>query len=201
MKDKKTLEMAQMAVLIAIILIMAFTPLGYLKTVGLEISLITIPVVIGAMVIGPKAGAVLGLIFGLTSFYQCFGMSLFGAALLNINPFLTFLVCVPTRTLMGWLAGVTYKAVSKVDKIRTVRYFVGGLSGGFYNTLFFMGVLILCFWNSSYIQEINASMGNLNIIAFVAAFAGINGLLELPAACIVGGIVSQALDKAFRKVL
>ena len=99
MKNKKTLEMVQMAVLIAIILIMAITPLGYLRTGGLEISLMTVPVVIGAMSVGPGCGAVLGLAFGLTSFYQCFGMSVFGAALLNINPFLTFLVCVPTRAL------------------------------------------------------------------------------------------------------
>ena len=32
----------------------------------------TIPVVIGAMILGPAGGAVLGLVFGLTSFYQCF---------------------------------------------------------------------------------------------------------------------------------
>ena len=68
MKDKKIVEMAQMAVLTAIILIMAFTPLGYLRTAGLEISLITIPVVIGAMITGPAAGAVLGGVFGITSF-------------------------------------------------------------------------------------------------------------------------------------
>ena len=83
MRSTKTIKMAQMAILIAVVLIMAFTPLGYLKTVGLEISLITIPVAIGAMVIGPLAGAVLGAVFGLTSFYQCFGMSQFGAMLLS----------------------------------------------------------------------------------------------------------------------
>lgn len=97
MRNKKTLEMVQVAVLVAIVLIMSFTPIGYLRTAGLEISLITIPVVIGAMVIGPKAGLILGLVFGFTSFYQCFGMSPFGATLLGINPVATFLVCVPTR--------------------------------------------------------------------------------------------------------
>ncbi len=116
MRSTKTIKMAQMAILIAVVLIMAFTPLGYLKTVGLEISLITIPVAIGAMVIGPGAGAVLGAVFGITSFYQCFGMSPFGAMLLSINPFLTFLVCVPTRILEGYLAGVFFKFFMKADK-------------------------------------------------------------------------------------
>ena len=53
MRNKKTLEMVQLAVLIAIMLIMAFTPLGFLRTAGLEISLLTIPVAIGAMSVGP----------------------------------------------------------------------------------------------------------------------------------------------------
>lgn len=196
MRNKKTLEMAQMAVLIAIILIMSFTPLGYLRTGGLEISLITIPVVIGAMIIGPKAGLVLGLVFGLTSFYQCFGMSPFGAALLNINPIATFLVCVPTRGLMGWLTGMVYKVIDKIDKTGWIAYFVGGLVGALLNTLLFMGMLMLCFWSSDYIQGLN--VGGLNPIAFVIAFVGINGLLEMPASCIGGGIVAKALNKAFR---
>ena len=101
MRNKKTLEMVQMAVLIAIIVLMAFTPIGYIRTAGLSISIITIPVVIGAMIVGPKCGLVLGTVFGLTSFYQCFGMDPFGAMLLSINPFFTFIVCVPTRALMG----------------------------------------------------------------------------------------------------
>lgn len=198
MKNKKTLEMVQLAVLIAIILIMAFTPLGFLKTAGLEISLITIPVVIGAMIMGPGAGAVLGLVFGLTSFYQCFGMSAFGAALLSVNPFFTFLVCVPTRTLMGWLTGVVFKAIHKMDKTKTIAYFAGGLLGAFFNTVFFMGMLMICFGQSSYLQEMNAAMGNLNVFAFILALAGINGLLEMPLTCIAGGAVAKALSRAFR---
>ena len=199
MKNKKTLEMVQMAVLIAIILIMAITPLGYLRTGGLEISLMTVPVVIGAMSVGPGCGAVLGLAFGLTSFYQCFGMSAFGAALLNINPFLTFLVCVPTRALMGYLSGVLFRAMYKVDKTKTVSYFAAALLGAFMYTLFFMGMLMICFGNSDYLQDMNASLGNLNVFAFILALAGINGLLEMPLTCIAGGAVSKALSRAFRK--
>ena len=199
MKNKKTLEMVQMAVLVAIILIMAFTPLGYLRTVGLEISMLSIPVVIGAMCVGPGCGAVLGLVFGLTSFYMCFGMSRFGAALLSINPFLTFLVCVPTRALMGYLTGILFRVIHRIDKTKTVSYFVCGLLGAFMNTLFFMGMLMICFGNSTFLREMNESMGNLNIIAFIIAIAGINGLLEMPLTCIAGGAVSKALSRAFRK--
>lgn len=201
MKNKKTLEMVQMAVLIAIIVIMAFTSIGYIRTAGLSISIITIPVVIGAMIIGPKAGLILGTVFGLTSFYQCFGLDPFGATLLSINPFFTFLVCIPTRALMGWLSGVIFNAVKKIDKTKTVCYFVGGLLGAFLNTLFFMGMLILCFWNTEYMQGLNTTLfGGVNPLAFVLGFVGVNGLLEMPAACIGGGVISKALNKAFKNL-
>ena len=48
----------QMAILIAVLLVMSYTPLGYLKIGLLSISLLSIPVVIGAMLVGPAAGAV-----------------------------------------------------------------------------------------------------------------------------------------------
>ena len=201
MKNKKTLEMVQMAVLIAIILVMAFTSIGYIRTAGLSISIITIPVVIGAMIIGPKAGLILGTVFGLTSFYQCFGLDPFGATLLSINPFFTFMVCIPTRALMGWLVGVIFNALKKIDKTKIVCYFVGGLLGAFLNTLFFMGMLLLCFWNTEYIQGLNTSLfGGVNPLAFVLGFVGVNGLLEMPAACIGGGVISKALNKAFQRM-
>ncbi len=201
MKNKKTLEMVQMAVLIAIILVMAFTSIGYIRTAGLSISIITIPVVIGAMIIGPKAGLILGAVFGITSFYQCFGLDPFGATLLSINPFLTFLVCVPTRALMGWLSGVIFNAIKKIDKTKIVCYFVGGLMGAFLNTLLFMGTLILGFWNTEYMQGLNTSLfGGVNPLAFVLGFVGVNGLLEMPAACIGGGVISKALNKAFKNI-
>ena len=193
MRSTKTIKMAQMAILIAIVLIMAFTPLGYLKTAGLEISLIPVVVSIGAMVIGPGAGAVLGAIFGFTSFYLCFGVSAFGAILLSINPFYTFLVCVPTRILEGYLAGLIFKALIKVDKSKTVCYFVGGLITAVLNTVFFVGLLILFFWNTDYIQSLNAT--GANAFLFFVAFVGINGVVEWIATTVAGGIIAKAVAK------
>ena len=195
MKNQKILRMTQLGILIAIIIVMAFTGLGYIRTGGLEISLITVPVAIGAMVMGPGAGAVLGLAFGITSFLQCvFGLSAFGAQLLGINAFLTFLVCVPTRAAVGWLAGLIFKAIAKIDKTRTVGYFVTGLCTALPNTLLFMGVLLLCFWNTDYIQSLN--VGGVNVFAFAVTFVGLNGALEMPACCVLGGAVAKALSKA-----
>ena len=112
-----TTYMVEMALLIAIILIMAFTPIGYIKTFGLEITLIVVPVAVGAVVLGPTAGAILGGVFGLTSFIQCFGMSAFGAMLLSINPAGTFVVCFVTRLVMGWLTGLIAQGLKKVKAL------------------------------------------------------------------------------------
>ena len=200
--SKKSLnakELTTISILIAIVLIMAFTPLGYFRTAGLEISLITIPVVIGAMIGGPLTGAVLGGVFGITSFIQCFGFSPFGTVLLGINPVYTFLVCVPTRILVGYLTAIIFKAFKNLEKIKNVRYFICGFLGALLNTVFFMGTLILLFWNTEYIQSINSGFGGLSIIGFVIAFVGINGLLEMPLTCIIGGGISRAVAKALNK--
>ena len=68
MKNKKTYELVLTALFTAIIVIMAFTPLGYIPLVVINATIIHIPVILGALFLGPKKGAFLGFVFGLTSF-------------------------------------------------------------------------------------------------------------------------------------
>ncbi len=68
MKNEKTYELVLTALFIAIIVIMAFTPLGYIPLVVINATIIHIPVILGALFLGPKKGAFLGFVFGLTSF-------------------------------------------------------------------------------------------------------------------------------------
>ena len=110
----KTSRMVQLAILTAIIFLMGFTPIGFLHVGAVEITFIMIPVIIGAIVIGPGAGAFLGAMFGLASFIQCFGMSAFGSTLLGIQPVFTFLVCMVPRILMGWLCGLIFRGLVRV---------------------------------------------------------------------------------------
>lgn len=187
---EKTRKLVQMAILIAIMLIMAFTPLGYLKIGMIEISFMTIPVVIGAILLGPAAGAILGGVFGLTSFIQCFGMSAFGATLLSINPVLTFLVCMVPRILMGYLAGVIFQVLHRIDKTKILSFAVSSLSGAVLNTIFFVGLLMLLFGSSDYIMGMR---GGMSLLSFLAAFVGVNGVVEAIVAFILGTAISKAL--------
>ena len=193
-------DLTALGLLTGILLVMSFTPLGYFHTFGLDISLMMIPVGIGAMLLGPKAGAWLGFIFGATSFYQAMtGASAFSAMLFNISPLRTFLLCIPTRMLMGFLVGIIFWVVSKLDKKKTACFFIGGFFAAFLNTLFFMGTLILLFWNTEYIQGFNQAFGNVNPFLFVVLFVGVNGALEMPASCLAGGIVSKAVSRTLYK--
>ncbi len=194
--DKKIRKMVEEAVLIAIILMMAFTPIGYIRVGALSISLITIPVAIGAIAISPGAGALLGCVFGITSFIQCFTGDAFGAALVSINPFFTFLVCIPTRTLAGWLCGLVFKALHRPAKLRKISYYVGGFSMGFFNTAFFMAMLVICFWNAEVVQAWSQSLGALNPITFILLSIGVNAVVEWVSCTVVGGVVGLALSHA-----
>ena len=126
-KRSSTLYMVELAMMIAIILLMSFTPLGYLRTPGLSITLLTIPVAVGAIILGPKGGAVCGLAFGATSFYMAVtGSSAFAAALFNINPFGTFIVCIVARVLEGWITGLIFAALYK-SPAKKFSYYVASL--------------------------------------------------------------------------
>lgn len=197
MKKKGTLYLVQMALLVAIIILMAFTPIGYIRTGMLEITLIVVPVAVGAVLLGPAGGAILGGVFGVTSFIQCFGMSAFGATLLGINPAATFLVCVPTRILAGWVAGLVFAAMRKNKRawVKEAAYYVANLACPLCNTLFFMTTLCLCFFQTDFIQEI---AGGKNVFAFVLVFVGINGLIEAAVCFVLGSLISRTLALVLR---
>ena len=80
-QSKKTRTIALLGILTGLTILMAFTPVGYLKLGVVSISFLMIPVAVGALAKGPWAGAALGTVFGITSFAQCFGMDLFGTYL------------------------------------------------------------------------------------------------------------------------
>jgi uncharacterized membrane protein len=190
------LWMVQTAILAAIIIVLAFTPLGYLKYGALSITFLTIPVVIGAIVVGPLCGATLGLVFGATSFIQCFGADLFGAALLSINPFYTFILCFVPRILMGWLVGLIFMALAKPDGTRRFwSFIIASLSGALINTILFLGTLVLFF------GETTVTIGDVSfkVVTIIGITLAINASVEAAVTMVAGGAITKALRVAFKK--
>lgn len=189
--------MVQMAILVAVMLIFAYTPLGYLKAGPIEITFMVLPVAIGAIILGPVSGAILGGIFGLTSFIQCFGASAFGALLLGINPVLTFITCMLPRLLCGWLSGLIFKALHSSEHMKTAPYFIASLATAVLNTLFFMLCIIQFFWkNDSFLTTMGSwQLPTDSVWLFLLAFVGINGVVEALVNFIAAGTVSKVLSK------
>ena len=140
---RQTLYMVELALMTAIIFIMAFTPLGYFRTPGISITFLTVPVAVGAIILGPKGGAVCGLAFGITSLIQCFMGGSFGSMLLSINPVGTAVTCIVPRILEGLLCGLVFRAVQKAAG--NSAYFAASLACPLLNTVFFMSAVVLIF--------------------------------------------------------
>ncbi len=203
MNKQKIRQMVQLAILTAIILVLAFTPLGYLRIGALSVTFLSIPVVIGAVLMGPAAGAFLGCVFGLTSFAQCFGMDPFGTALMSVNVFYTLIMTVATRTLMGFLAGWIYKLFawifSRIKKLSAdlapVACAVACASAPLLNTVFFMATLYLFFGREQVVIDAFGSGAVTSLIVFVVASIGLQAVCELLASLVIGTAICTALTK------
>ena len=176
--------------LLAFLLIFSFTFLGYLRIGVVEITFNMLPVVLGSVLISPGYGALLGLVFGATSFLQCFGTSTFGTLLFGINPFLTVLICFIPRIIAGFLPGVFYRLITKKEKHRLAGYTVAAASGSLLNSVLFVGGFCLLFKDTMLGM---AGDMELSPFMFIATVFIINSLCEL-LACTV---ICTALLKAY----
>lgn len=196
MKSKLTTkQLVLLGLLTAILLLMAYTPLGYLNIGPLAITFNVIPVALAAVALGPVGGAIVGAVFGLTSFLQCIGVggtSAMGAVLFGINPFLAFIQRFIPRVLDGFLLGYIFRWVQKISN-PYVSCFVTGFCSALLNTLLFMSALILLYGSTDYVQGL---MGGKNVIAFVCTFVGVNAVFEMLSSTILTGAVGTALIKS-----
>lgn len=195
MKKLSIRNFVVLALLIAILLLMSMTPLGYLNVGPLAITLNVIPLAVAAVALGPVGGLICGCVFGLTSFLQCLGVggsSAMGVMLFSINPFLAFVQRFVPRALDGLLLGWIYRGLSKKAKPYVACAITGFLSA-FLNTLLFMTALLVLFGGTEYVQGLVAGR---NLLVFVCAFVGVNAVAEMAAATVLTGAVGAALGKA-----
>ena len=184
------------ALLAALIVLMAFTPLGYLRVGAISVSLLMIPVAIGALSeLGAKGAAILGAVFGITSFVQCFGMDAFGSFVFSLDPAATIIMCIVMRTLAGFLTGLIAKATRRIG---TAGYAVTGLCAALLNTVLFMGTLVICFWNNLvFLDKMNEwGITTETLMRFFGAFVGFNCIFEAIATAVVTALVGAGLHRA-----
>lgn len=189
-----TKRLVMLALLAAILFLMAFTPLGYLRVGPLSITFNTIPVAIGAIALGPVCGAILGAVFGLTSIM---GGSSLVMTLMGINLPFAVIMCMLPRILEGLIAGLIGRGLAKTKLAKPVAYGITGFSTAFLNTLLFMSALVLLFGQTEFVQEKWTALApGANAIVFVCAFVGVNAVVEMLSTTIIASAVSYALYKA-----
>ena len=149
--------LAQLALLAAIEVVMKLMGLGSVPVGPLYMSFLTVPIAVGAMTMGPTAGAILGGVFGCVSFKDALAGGGMTGMFFQISPINTFVLCVVMRVLMGWCVGLLFRVLRRVDHKKSWSYFVGALSAPLLNTIFFMGYIVLVFYKTDYIQERVAS--------------------------------------------
>ena len=185
--------LAQLGLLAAIEIVMKLIGLGSVPVGPLYMSFLTVPIAVGAMTMGPAAGAILGAVFGLVSFKDALsGVGMTGV-FFQISPLNTFVLCVVMRVLMGWCVGLLFRVLRRMDRKKSWSYFVGAMSAPLLNTIFFMGYIVLVFYKTDYIQERVASLGVANPLSFVVALVGVQGLIEIIVGCAVGGVLARAV--------
>ena len=137
-----------LGLLTAIVALFSLTPIGSFPIGPLSITLNIIPIAIAAIALGPTGGLILGLVFGLFSFMQCFGIGVLsgmGAATLEISPTLTFIQRVVPRALDGLLVGLIFSVLSKIESKKLTAIVTSIVSGIVLIGLFLSAMLLICY--------------------------------------------------------
>ncbi|MBQ9300698.1 MAG: ECF transporter S component [Clostridia bacterium] len=190
----KVVKLTLLAMLAAILVVLGLVNIP--QPAGLSITFNMIPVAIAAIAMGMPGGAIIGGAFGLISFLQCFGLigfSAMGAALVSVSPVLMFIQRFCSRVLVGILAALVFRALDRRGVKTQVSCTVTGFAAAFFNTLFFMTLLVLLFGHTEYMRNLMAGRG---VLAFIIASVGINAVVEMIVAAVVTGAVGTALKKS-----
>lgn len=202
---KKSTEMAQLALFSALIIMLAFIPgIGYIPLGVTRATIIHVPVIIGSIVFGPKIGAALGGVFGLTSlinntiaptvtsfvftpFYEGAGV--------GGNP-LSLIICFIPRILIGVVPYFVFKGLMKLaNRIKgkeTISLIFAGICGAMTNTILVMSMIYI-FFGESYASANGISYDAL--LGFIMVIVGVNGVLEALTAAVLTCVICKVLLK------
>ncbi|MFR8977769.1 MAG: ECF transporter S component [Christensenellales bacterium] len=186
--------LTQLAILVAIEVVMKLIGLGSVPVGPLYMSFLTVPIAIGAIVIGPMASMLLGGIFGFVSFMDAIkGASIMTSTLLGVSAVHTFILCFGMRLLMGLCVGIVYRAMTKACKNGTANCFVASLSAPLLNTLFSWAISLV-FYHTDYVQALSWLRAS-NPLMFVVLLTGVQGLVEVVVCSVAGTAIGGALLK------
>ena len=175
MKNKNITRMVQLAILLAVVVVLQCF-LGSIKVGATSFSVVLVPIVVGALILGPAAGAFLGFAFGLVVLiYGISGQDVFTNMLFQAHPVFTAIICLGKGAAAGWGAGMVYKLVVKASSFWASV--AAAATAPILNTgLFILGGLTLV---RGTLEANLATFGADSVVVFlVIGCAGVNFLVE-----------------------
>ena len=192
--------MVGVAMMAAIIIVLANTPLGMIPLPTTKATTTHIPVIIGAVILGPLAGAILGGVFGICSIIS----NTFAPVLTSFafSPFLSdtglagalkaVWVSVGCRIMIGVVAGWLWIALKKLRVNDTLALAITGFAGSMTNTVMVMGSIGLLF-TQQYAQAKEVAMEAVSGLIMVTVT--VNGIPEAFLALVLVSAIGTALLK------
>ncbi len=204
-KQKKNLtRMVQIALLAAIMMVMSVTPLGYIPLPFMKATIMHIPVIVGACLLGPRVGAGLGALFGLTSIV----VNTISPNITSFvfTPFYSFneqfsggissiVVAMVPRILIGLVSGYVFIIFKKIINNDTISLMLAGVSGAMTNTIGVMGLIYILFGEQ---YAIAGGKDPQLLLGVIIGVIGTNGVVEAIIAAILTAGVCKAVILAFR---
>ncbi len=173
MSKNKQQNLAILGMFCAIIVVLQL--LSYVIKIGaFNLSLVLIPIVLGAYLYGPKAGAVLGAAFGVTVTICCFtGMDAGGYILVSASPLLTSAICLVKGIAAGFSAGIVSKLLK--GKNESLAITVAAIISPIVNTGLFCTAMFLFFKDI-----LTEWAGGTDLVTYIiVGLTGVNFLIEL----------------------
>ena len=132
-------RITRLGILMGLIILMTFIPnIGYIQTGLFSITTIHIPVLIGAALMGPIGGLVLGLTWGLTSYFYALTLGTI-EAMIFLNP----MVSIVPRVLVGLIVSYTTLALDKVNMKEVLKYGLVAGIGTLSNTVLVLSSIFI----------------------------------------------------------
>lgn len=207
MKTKKhdTRWMVSVALMAAIVIVLANTPLGMIQLPIIKATTVHIPVVLGAILLGPGAGAILGAVFGICSLVS----NTMAPTLLSFafSPFLSttgipgalkaIWISVGCRILIGVVAGWLWVLFTKIKLNQFIALPIVGFVGSMVNTVTVMGSIYFLF-AQQYAEAKEVAL--TAVFGLVMGTVTASGIPEAIAAAILVLALGKVLVVVFRKM-
>ena len=192
-KWEDTQYMTTLAVLIAVVAVFQLF-LGQIRVGPVTLTFVLLPIVVGAVILGPEAGAILGFVFGAIVLIQGItGQDHFTFVIFQAHPVTTSLLCVGKGVAAGGCAGLVYKLLRK--KNETVAAVAAAATAPVVNTGLFIlwGLLLVRDTLSANLATFSWS-GDSVLLFLIIGCAGINFLVEFALNVILSPVIVRVMQ-------